>query len=123
MDALAEDLTNDSKPTEQQHQQHQQESKGESQKPQAKFNTSQEAEYDFEKSNDVSMISAASSHSNSTQATNQPVLDLNKELEAKFNIEALRSEKEAEIQTFVTQLEAFKAEIAISQVRADNLAQ
>jgi|LauGreDrversion4_2_1035121.scaffolds.fasta_scaffold594494_3 hypothetical protein len=48
------------------------------------------------------MVSAASSHSNSTQATNQPVLDLNKELEAKFNIEALRSEKEAEIQTFVT---------------------
>jgi len=31
----------------------------------------------------------------------------------------LRAEKEAEIQTFVTQLEAFKAEITASQARAD----
>lgn len=42
------------------------------------------------------MVSATSKNSDSTQATNVAV-DLNKQLEAKFNIDALRLEKESEI--------------------------
>lgn len=124
MEALAEDITNESKPAE---------ASGrnmdtsmasiESGNPQKKFTQSREDEYEFDiKSNDVSMVSATSQNSNSTQATNAAI-DLNKQLEAKFNIEGLRAEKEAEIEKFVAQLEAFKAEITASQTRADLYAQ
>jgi hypothetical protein len=102
MEALAEDITNESKPAE---------ASGrnadtsvasvESGNQQKKFTQSREDEYEFDiKSNDVSMVSATSQNSNSTQATNVAI-DLNKQLEAKFNIEGLRAEKEAEIEKFV----------------------
>ncbi len=102
MEALAEDITNESKPAE---------ASGkiadtsvasvESGSQQKKFTQSREDEYEFDiKSNDVSMVSATSQNSNSTQATNA-AMDLNKQLEAKFNIEGLRAEKEADIEKFV----------------------
>lgn len=67
-------------------------------------------EYDFDvqtSATDISMISNQSS----VTAKSDPVIDLNKELAAKFNIDALREEKEAEISKYVAQLEVFKAEI------------
>lgn len=45
------------------------------------------------------------------------------ELKQKFNIDALQQEKEAEIQKFVVQLDAFKAEIDESQARAQAFTQ
>jgi hypothetical protein len=51
------------------------------------------------------------SNQSSVTAKSDPVIDLNKELAAKFNIDALREEKEAEISKYVAQLEVFKAEI------------
>jgi len=46
--------------------------------------------------------------------------DLTSELKKKFNIDAMVLEKEAEINTYVVQLDAFKLEIEESQSRAQN---
>lgn len=49
--------------------------------------------------------------SKDTEKSQDPVADLTRELKEKFNIDALREEKEAEIQKYVVLLDAFKQEI------------
>ena len=103
MEALAEDI----------------EDRGEIQKVgQVKSQTKTQVEMDESVDTaDQSMISSVSKDV-SADKSEDPVADLTRELKEKFNIDALREEKEAEIQTYVVQLDQFKQEIENSQARA-----